>query len=222
MRNDKFVKWVLRSTSQFFIDTLRAKHSKYSSGDSCVGSNSGIIIPKSLFNLWDNVGFITISSSCNTMRYGDVIDSIRSFTGTKIMGDENTCDESSRSFHFSIPKVRYKVVIPCSSIDVFALYLRDFSVFWRSLIGLLVSTSPFMIVSYISSPSSSTCTPLAYGNTISCSLIITSHNFSKEGIVIFTLLRLPSRKLINLFLLPKSSSCFFQISIRLCNLCPIM
>ena len=53
-------------------------------------SNSGIIIPKSFSNLCDNVGFITISSSYKTKRYGDVIDSIRSLTGTKITGEENT------------------------------------------------------------------------------------------------------------------------------------
>ena len=57
------------------------------------------------------------------------MDSIRSLTGTKITGEENTCDESSRSFHLSIPKVRYRVFIPCSSIEVLALYRSAFNVF---------------------------------------------------------------------------------------------
>ena len=87
------------------------------------------MIPKSLSNLWDNVGLITISSSCNAKRYGEVIDSIRSLTGTKITGDAKTCEESSLSFHLSIPNVRYSVFIPCSSIDVFALYRKAFNVF---------------------------------------------------------------------------------------------
>lgn len=93
----------------------------------------------------------------------------------------------------------------------------------KSPIGLLVSMSPLTAVSYTSSPSSSTCTFLAYGNTISRSLTtISSHNLSKEGVVIFTLLRFPSRKFISLFLLPKSSNSFFQISIQLCSFCPII